>query len=228
MVPILLTYLVVGLRGSPAEVDWRTKGATTPVRNQGQMGSAIDFSLLEAMATYSAVHTGGTPPMLSSGMLADCAYVCPRVKHTLPISASQILSVVYHHLFSSTFPSGLLQTLRSTRRFCKGASPVPSASSLWECVDQNYGGLCLEADYPSSSQRCPRAGQCTNAFSTKGLGLVPLKNETEMTDAAARGVLVAAVDASSPGFETYALRHSLCHCLPALPSLLLHHSPVPP
>ena len=155
MVPILLTYLVVGLRGSPAEVDWRTKGATTPVRNQGQMGSAIDFSLLEAMATYSAVHTGGTPPMLSSGMLADCAYVCPRVKHTLPISTSQILSVVLFIPQRCALHAGSARVHHQSRRHLRSGNALirtMEACAWRRTTPRRHNGALVLGSAPTPSR----------------------------------------------------------------------------
>jgi hypothetical protein len=47
-------------------------------------------------------------------------------------------------------------------------------------------------------------GACTVAFSTAGLELAQVRDDSSMTAAAAAGVVLAGVDASGRGFETYA------------------------
>ena len=55
----------------PTEIDWRTKGVVSPVKNQGACGSCWAFSATESIESNIAINTGKLP-VLAPQELVDC------------------------------------------------------------------------------------------------------------------------------------------------------------
>merc|ERR1712002_937078 len=58
-------------RDHPAEIDWRTKGAITDVKNQGQCGSCWAFATTEMIESYAAI-SSGQMTQLSTQQVTSC------------------------------------------------------------------------------------------------------------------------------------------------------------
>ncbi|XP_049878298.1 cathepsin O-like [Pectinophora gossypiella] len=68
-------YVIIGRQkraALPMQVDWRTKGAVGPVRDQGMCGACWAFSTVGAMESMAAINTGKMTT-LSVQEVIDCA-----------------------------------------------------------------------------------------------------------------------------------------------------------
>ncbi|KAI4345287.1 hypothetical protein L6164_012423 [Bauhinia variegata] len=68
----MASFVSLNLTGVPTSLDWREKGAVTPVKNQGRCGSCWAFSTVAAVEGITQIKTRKLIP-LSEQQLVDCA-----------------------------------------------------------------------------------------------------------------------------------------------------------
>ncbi|XP_043707839.1 vignain-like [Telopea speciosissima] len=64
-------FMYEKFKDAPSSIDWRTNGAVTPVKNQGQCGSCWAFSTVVAIEGINQIKTQNLVP-LSEQQLVDC------------------------------------------------------------------------------------------------------------------------------------------------------------
>jgi KDEL-tailed cysteine endopeptidase len=70
---LLLLCSLASAQTPPTEVDWRTKGAVTPVKNEGQCGSSYAFAAVAAVEGAHKIMTGQLVT-LSEQEVVDCSH----------------------------------------------------------------------------------------------------------------------------------------------------------
>jgi len=137
----------------PESVDWISKGAVTPVKDQGQCGSCWSFSTTGAMEGAYAIKNGKLLSF-SEQQLVDCSYAYGN--HGCNGGMMQN-AFSYIHSDGLTTEEAYPYTATSSRGSCEKFTPVTYASGcinvtpnneeqLTYAVSQNPVSVAIEAD----------------------------------------------------------------------------------
>merc|ERR1711953_1456656 len=137
---------------APASIDWTTKGAVTPVKNQGQCGSCWAFSTTGGTEGQWAIATGNLQS-LSEQQLVDCSKANSGCNGGLMDSAFQYaegVAVATENSYPYTARDGSCKSSYSTaipRGGVSGYHDVSSStSSLQSALQQQPVSVAIEAD----------------------------------------------------------------------------------
>jgi C1A family cysteine protease len=142
---------LVGMFTTPSSVDWRTQGAVTAVKNQGQCGSCWSFSATGSIEGAVQIKTGQLTP-LSEQQLVDCDTTDGGCNGGLMDYAFRYViknglcseSAYPYKAYRSTCKSSSCQTAATIRSYKDVTSY--SSSSLEAAIAVGPVSIAIEAD----------------------------------------------------------------------------------
>jgi len=130
--------LFVSKSTPPNDIDWRTKGAVTPVKNQGQCGSCWDFAGVGTVETWHFVKTGELLN-LSEQQVLDCSKggSCGggMPEQALDWGCRQGLCLTSEYPYTARQGSCKQCAAKSTK--CQGSLKVSSEAAQAQALEKN-------------------------------------------------------------------------------------------
>jgi C1A family cysteine protease len=136
-------------------IDWRQKGAVTPVKNQGQCGSCWSFSTTGALEGAHFVKTGQLTS-LSEQQLVDCSWLnhgCNGGSMDLAFMYTEKTKLETEANYPYTAKSGLFKCKADKSKEVVGATtyvdvPKNSSAALKAALNKGPVSVAIEADKP--------------------------------------------------------------------------------
>merc|ERR1719395_430595 len=137
-----------------ASVDWRTKGAVTPVKNQGQCGSCWAFSTVGGLEGAWEIGTG-TLTSMSEQQLVDCSKAnlgCNGGSMESGFQFEEGVNVATESSYPYTARDGSCKSSGYQTGIPKGGitgykNVGSSSSALMSAIEQNPVSVAIEADH---------------------------------------------------------------------------------
>jgi len=151
------SYSTLSSGSLPASVDWRTKNAVTPVKDQGQCGSCWSFSSSGALEGAWAISTGKLVS-LSEQELVDCATGVSYGSHgcnggqmdgafKYAIQNGMCTEDSYPYVSGTTKTAGNCHSCSSVAKFSSCSDVTPKNQALMkQAVAQQPVAVAIEAD----------------------------------------------------------------------------------
>jgi len=138
---------------APASVDWRSKGAVTPIKDQGQCGSCWAFSATGALEGLNVI-SGHSLVSLSEQQLVDCSTSFGNNGCNgglMDYAFEYVISkkgITGESDYKYTGQDGTCKTGKPVKATCKGYTDVPSGNeaSLLTQVNKGPVSVAVEAD----------------------------------------------------------------------------------
>jgi cathepsin L len=130
----------------PASLDWRTKNAITPVKNQGGCGSCWAFGSAETLESHTFLHGKGDLPILSPQQLVDCA---PNPNHCGGTGGcgGSIPELAYDYVKKAGMASESDYPYRGFDQKCKIVKPTASCTGYVGVKSNNYTAVMTALQY---------------------------------------------------------------------------------
>lgn len=164
----------------PSSVDWRTKGAVSPIQDQGQAGTCYSFSTAAAVESAMAIKSG-VLTKLSEQQIVDCSTI-KNGGPNMGVNGGQISATFdwigkTNGLCTETaypYVSGTTKTTGTCQKTCSkvvGSDvqsvfdvPIKSDSAMMTAISQQPVSIAIEAD--QSSFQLYKSGVFTGSCGT--------------------------------------------------------------
>lgn len=184
----------------PASIDWRTKGAVTPIKDQGQCGAYLRRYIYDTY-TYNHIYM----------ICLTCIILYIRIRHlSLPytgscwafsaVAATEGITAISTGKLISLSEQELVDCDTQEDQGCDGGD----MDSAFQFIIDN-GGLTTESNYPytAADGTCDTDKESDIAAKISGHEDVPSNSESSLLKAVVNQPVSVSIDASGSDFQFY-------------------------